>query len=108
MKQMERLDVKNDFRGLLLFQRTEFLAKKLTYPLLSPNTQEGLCQTELLQALLDVKLHIMRVSEVLCEPDTFRKPEGSSRNTVSVLPYLIFHKIALEVNLRKVLRQKTE
>jgi hypothetical protein len=36
-----------------------------------PNAQEGLCHTELLQALLDVKLHIMRVSEVLCEPDTF-------------------------------------
>lgn len=32
MNPKESFDVENDFKDLLLFQRTEFLAKKLTYP----------------------------------------------------------------------------
>jgi len=32
MKPKERVDVENDFKGLLLFQRTEFLPKKVTCP----------------------------------------------------------------------------
>ena len=74
MKPTERFDIENDFKGLLLFQRTEFLAKKLTHPHPLPKYTRGTLSDWIiagLQAVLDVKLHIMRVSEVLCEPDTF-------------------------------------
>jgi len=36
MKPKERFDVENDFKSLLLFQRTEFLPKKVTYSPPSP------------------------------------------------------------------------
>jgi hypothetical protein len=54
-----------------------------------PHTQEELCQAELLRTVLEVKLHIMRVSEVFGEPNALRKP------TSAVLPCLpFFHKNA--------------
>jgi hypothetical protein len=63
------------------------------------HTQEELCQAELLQAILEVELHITGVSEVLRKPDTLRKRKDGSptygvciavppRHMVSVLYYV--------------------
>ena len=78
------------------------------------HTQQGLCQAELLQAILEVELHITGVSEVLREPDTLRKRKDGSttygvyivvrpRRMVSVWPYVSLFTKMLEVNLRKAL-----